>query len=242
MADSPFTRDRFDAVLFDLDGVLTDTAGIHADCWKKTFDEFLHTHGGGEFDIQADYLAYVDGKSRYDGVRSFLESRDIELAEGDPSDPPDRETVCGVGNRKNDLVGEAINAGQVETYPGSVALVRQLLEQGLRTAVVSSSANCEEVLETAKIADLFEDRVDGKVIQELGLAGKPAPDSFLEAARRLGVEPARAVVVEDAISGVQAGRAGAFGLVIGVDRGGNAEALASNGADRVVQDLSELLA
>ena len=240
------TKDRFHAVLFDLDGVLTDTAAIHADCWKRTFDAFLSARAerSGEpfraFD-DSDYRQYVDGKPRYDGVRSFLASRDIALPEGEPEDPPRRETVFGIGNRKNELVGEAIAAGAVQPYPGSIALVRHLREQGIRTAVVSSSANCAAVLEAAKIADLFEDRVDGVVIHELKLEGKPAPDSFLEGARRLDVEPGRAVVVEDAISGVQAGHAGGFGLVIGVDRGGNAEALAANGADQVVGDLAELL-
>lgn len=245
MAGNPLTRDRFDAVLFDLDGVLTDTASIHADCWKRSFDEFLRARAaGGEFrafDIGSDYLKYVDGKPRYDGVRTFLASRDIQLPEGGQGDPPDRQTVCGVGNRKNELVGQAIAAGAVQPYPGSIALVHHLRETGIRTAVVSSSANCAAVLEAAKIAELFEARVDGKVILEQKLAGKPAPDSFLEGARRLGVEPERAVVVEDAISGVQAGHAGGFGLVIGVDRGGNAEALAGNGADMVVRDLAELL-
>ena len=245
MTGSPLTRARFDAVLFDLDGVLTDTASIHADCWKRTFDEFLRARAGGgefrEFDINTDYRQFVDGKPRYDGVRSFLASRDIALPEGELEDPPRRETVCGIGNHKNQLVGEAIAAGAVQPYPGSIALVRHLREQGIRTAVVSSSANCAAVLEAAKIADLFEDRVDGEVIRELKLEGKPAPDSFLEGARRLDVEPGRAVVVEDAISGVQAGHAGGFGLVIGVDRGGNAEALAANGADQVVGDLAELL-
>lgn len=241
------TKDRFDAVLFDLDGVLTDTASIHAGCWKRMFDEFLRDRAKrtGEplrpFDIEVDYREYVDGKPRFDGVRDFLAARGIELPEGAPDDPPERETVCGLGNRKNDLVEEAIVSGPIEPYEGSVALVRHLRQARIQTAVVSSSANCAAVLEAAKIADLFQARVDGRVLQEQGLPGKPAPDSFLEAARRLGVEPKRAVVVEDAISGVQAGRAGGFGLVVGVDRKGDAEALRRNGADLVVRDLAELL-
>jgi alpha,alpha-trehalase len=242
---SELTRERFDAVLFDLDGVLTDTARIHAAAWKRTFDEYLERRAGGArfepFDIAADYLRYVDGKPRFDGVRDFLRSRSIELPEGSPDDPPTRETVCGVGNRKNDLVNEVIASDGVEAYPGSVALVRRLRAEGLRTAVVTSSTNCARVLEAAGIGDLFETKVDGNDLLELSLGGKPAPDTFLEAARRLGVDPKRAVVVEDAIAGVQAGRAGGFGLVLGVARKGNAEALAENGADRVVGDLAELL-
>ncbi len=241
------TKDRFDAVLFDLDGVLTDTAAIHAACWKRTFDEFLRARAeaGGEpfrpFD-DADYQHYVDGKPRYDGVRDFLASRDIELPEGEADDPPDRATVCGVGNRKNQLVGEAIARGEVERYESSVELVQRLREAGIHTAVVSSSANCAAVLEAAKMTHLFDERVDGGVIRELGLRGKPEPDSFLEGARRVGAEPQRAVVVEDAISGVQAGSKGGFGLVVGVARKGDAEALAENGADVVVLDLGELSA
>ncbi len=238
---------RFDAVLFDLDGVLTDTARIHAQCWKRTFDEYLSGRAPGEgdslrpFDIAEDYRLYVDGKPRFDGVRDFLASRDIRLEEGDVDDPPDRETVCGIGNRKNEMVNEAIENGPVDAYPGSVALVRVLREQGLRTAVVSSSSNCAAVLEAVGISDLFETQVDGHAIHELGLKGKPAPDTFLEGARRLGVEPGRAVVVEDALAGVQAGRDGGFGLVIGVARKGDAEALARHGAGIVVEDLGELV-
>jgi beta-phosphoglucomutase family hydrolase len=241
------TPERFDAVLFDLDGVLTDTARLHAACWKETFDAFLRARAetGGEpfrpFEIDPDYRVYVDGKPRYDGVRDFLKSRGIELPEGSPDDPPDRETVCGLGNRKNDLVRDAIASVGVDVYPGSVRLVEHLRNHGIRTAVVSASANCAAVLQAARITELFEVRVDGRVLERRQLRGKPAPDSFLEAARELGVEPARAVVIEDAISGVQAGRAGAFGLVVGVDRKGDAEALAENGAHRVVADLAELI-
>ncbi len=241
------TRQHFDAVLFDLDGVLTDTARIHASAWKMMFDEFLaaRTAAAGEnhdpFDTDADYHEHVDGKPRYDGVRDFLASRGIELPEGAPEDPPERETVCGLGNRKNEKVGAAIEAQGVEVFPGSLDLVRQIRDAGLRAAVVSASANCEAALRAGGIDGLFEARVDGLTLQERDLPGKPAPDSFLEAARELGVEPKRAVVVEDAISGVQAGRAGRFGLVIGVARKGNADALAENGADVVVTDLGELV-
>jgi beta-phosphoglucomutase family hydrolase len=237
--------ERYDAVLFDLDGVLTDTAGIHAACWKRTFDEFLRRRAGGDrfrpFDVETDYRLYVDGKRRYDGVRDFLRSRGIELPEGSSGDPPDAETVCGVGNRKNELVSVALLGGGFEVYQGSVLLVRALRDAGKKTAVVSSSANCAAVLRAAGIDDLFDTRVDGKVAAELDLPGKPAPDAFLEAARRLGVEARRAVVVEDAISGVRAGRAGGFGLVIGVARHEEPGVLLEEGADVVVSDLGELL-
>lgn len=241
------TRERFDAVLFDLDGVLTDTARVHAASWKMMFDPFLEERAASSgapfspFDIAGDYHQHVDGKPRYDGVRDFLASRGIVLPEGDPGDPPGLETVCGLGNRKNALVTEAIASEGVRAYEGSVALVRHLRREGMAMAVVSSSHNCRAALRASGIEDLFDTRIDGGVARELGLAGKPAPDTFLEAARRLGAEPARAAVVEDAISGVQAGRAGRFGLVIGVDRKGEAEALRSNGADIVVTDLGELL-
>ena len=237
---------NYDAVLFDLDGVLTDTAGVHADCWKRTFDEFLgrRAERSGEslspFDIESDYRLYVDGKRRYDGVRDFLHSRGIDLPEGSPEDPPDAETVCGVGNRKNVLVNQALKEGGVEVYQGSVVLVRALLAAGVKTGVVSSSANCAAVLRAAQIEDLFQVRVDGKVAAELGLPGKPAPDTFLEAARELGVDAKRAVVVEDAISGVQAGRNGGFGLVIGIARHDEPGVLREEGADVVVSDLGEL--
>jgi HAD superfamily hydrolase (TIGR01509 family) len=183
----------------------------------------------------------VDGKPRFDGVRDFLASREIRLPEGVPDDPPDAETVHGLGNRKDELVNRAITSQGVESYPGTVAWLHRLRGAGIRTAVVSSSSNCAAVLEAAKLSDLFDARVDGVVIAELGIPGKPAPDSFLEAARRLGAAPARAVVVEDALSGVRAGRDGGFGLVIGVARKGDADALAAEGADLVVDDLGELL-
>ena len=239
--------DRFDAVLFDLDGVLTATAKLHATCWKKMFDEYLAQRAAAlnelfqPFDIATDYKQYVDGKLRYDGVRAFLESRDIHLPWGDPEDPPDRATICGLGNRKNELIQELLASGAVEVFESSADLVRQLRGAGLKTAVVSASKNCEAILQAAGIADLFDARVDGVVAARLHLSGKPAPDTFLEAARQLGVEPERSVVVEDAVSGVQAGRAGGFGLVIGVDRKGDPEALRNNGADIVVGDLGELL-
>jgi beta-phosphoglucomutase family hydrolase len=245
--DQVIAKDKFDAVLLDLDGVLTATAKVHAACWKKMFDEFLGQRAMREqkpfspFDIGSDYKLYVDGKLRYDGVQSFLESRGIDLPYGDPSDPSDRETICGLGNRKDDMVKEALESGGVEAYEGSVAFVRHLRVQGMKTAVVSASSNCGAILKAAGIADLFDERVDGEVASRLRLAGKPAPDTFLKAAELLGVDPHRAIVVEDAISGVQAGRDGSFGLVIGVNRKGDAEALWENGADVVVDDLGEML-
>jgi alpha,alpha-trehalase len=237
----------YDAVLFDLDGVLTDTARIHASCWQRAFDDFLRewSERSGErfrpFDVEADYLRYVDGKPRYDGVRDFLGSRGIELPQGTPEDAPGHDTVCAVGNRKNELVGEALASEPIDVYQGSLRLLRELRAAGIKTAVVSSSANCAAILRGAGIQDLFDTRMDGAIAAERGIAGKPAPDTFLAAARALGVEPARAVVVEDAISGVQAGRDGGFGLVIGVDRKGDAKSLWENGADIVVNDLADML-
>jgi len=245
-SETGVTWERYDAVLFDLDGVLTDTAGIHAACWKRTFDEFLRDRAGrtGDrfqaFDVETDYRLHVDGKPRANGVRDFLQSRGIELPEGSPDDPPGADTVCGVGNRKNLLVNEALQEGGIVVYEGSVALVRALRDAGKKTGVVSSSANCAAVLQAANIQDLFDVRVDGKLAAELGLAGKPAPDTFLEAARELGVDARRTVVVEDAISGVQAGRDGGFGLVIGIARHDEPGVLRRNGADVVVSDLDEL--
>ncbi|OGA49724.1 MAG: hypothetical protein A3G24_01925 [Betaproteobacteria bacterium RIFCSPLOWO2_12_FULL_62_13] len=245
---NPITREKYDAVLLDLDGVITDTAGTHARCWKRMFDEYLKARSErtGEpfrpFDLATDYKLYVDGKPRFDGVRDFLKSRGIELPEGAPDDPPERETVCGLGNRKNDLVNEAIATSGVGVYPGTISLLRHLRDQGFRTAVVTSSQNCETVLKAAGVDHLFAVRVDGNVIHERKLSGKPAPDAFLAAAKELGVPPVRAVVVEDAISGVEAGRNGNFGLVIGVARKGNSEELKRHGAHLVVNDLAELLA
>lgn len=240
------SRDRYDAVLFDLDGVLTSTAAIHAEAWKRMFDEYLsrRARARGEpfrsFDIGSDYRLYVDGRPRYEGVRQFLESRGISLPRGAPDSPETEESVCGLGNFKDRLVHEQIEAGRVESFPGSVAFLRLVRQRGFKTAVVTSSRNCTLVLSAAKIDGLFDTQVDGRTIEDEGLAGKPAPDSFLRAAERLGVSPARAVVVEDAISGVQAARAGNFGLVIGVDRHGDAESLCDNGAHVVVTDLADL--
>ena len=238
---------QFDAVLFDLDGVLTATAKVHASCWKKMFDEYLQkrTTRLGEpfhpFEIGTDYRLYVDGKPRFDGVRDFLRSRNIELPEGAPDDPPQMETVCGLGNRKNEMINAVIESEGVEVYGGSVALVRHILEKGIKVAIVTSSQNCDTVLKAAGISDYFKVRVDGNIIHDQHLSGKPAPDAFLAAAKTLGVNPKRAVVVEDAISGVQAGRNGGFGLVIGVARKGDAEELMEHGADVVVKDLGELV-
>ncbi|HEX2105300.1 MAG TPA: beta-phosphoglucomutase family hydrolase [Solirubrobacteraceae bacterium] len=239
--------DGVTACLLDLDGVLTQTAKVHAAAWKQMFDEFLREralHTGEPFrpfDARADYDRYVDGKPRYDGVASFLESRGIELPAGRPDDPPDARTVDGLGNRKNALVQALIERDGVEAFEGSVRYVEAARDAGLRCAVVSSSSNCRDVLAAAGILDLFEEIVDGVVAAREGLRGKPAPDTFLEGARRLGAEPPQAAVFEDALAGVEAGRAGGFGHVVGVDRVGQAEALRAAGADIVVSDLGELL-
>jgi beta-phosphoglucomutase family hydrolase len=244
---SVINRDQYDAVLFDLDGVITDTANLHAACWKQMFDEYLQKRATqrGEafrpFDLATDYRLYVDGKPRFDGVRDFLTSRGIQLPEGSPDDPPQLETVGGLGNRKNDLVNGLIEEIGVEPYEGSVQLIHQLRRNGFKIAVVTSSQNCDAVLRAAKLDDFFGVRVDGNVIQAQRLAGKPAPDTFLMAAKLLGVEPKRTVVIEDAISGVEAGSNGNFGLVIGVARKGNAEELKRHGAHLVVDDLGELV-
>jgi beta-phosphoglucomutase family hydrolase len=239
--------DDIEACLFDLDGVLTKTAEVHAAAWKSMFDGYLRRRADrtGEpfvaFDAGADYDEYVDGKPRYDGVRSFLASRGIHLPDGTPDDDPGTETIDGLGNRKNDLVLELIARDGVDAYEGSVRYVRAARDAGLRRAVVSSSSNCRDVLEAAGILDLFEEIVDGVVATREGLKGKPAPDTFLAGARRLGVDAARAAVFEDAVAGVEAGRAGGFGCVVGVDRVGHADALRAHGADLVVRDLAELL-
>ena len=235
------------ACLFDLDGVLTQTAKVHARAWKEMFDGFLRqwAERTGEpfhpFDRPTDYDEYVDGKPRLDGVRSFLESRGIDLPMGSPADPPEAETVHALGTRKNELVLRLIAEQGVEPYEGSVRFVEAAREAGFRRAVVSASTNCRDVLVAAGIEHLFEVRIDGVVAEREGLAGKPAPDTFLAAAREFGVEPAQAAVFEDAQAGVEAGRAGGFGWVVGVDRTGQAEALRRRGADVVVQDLAELL-
>jgi beta-phosphoglucomutase family hydrolase len=233
--------------LFDLDGVLTQTARIHAQAWKEMFDDFLRdwAERTGEpfepFDRPTDYDEYVDGLPRLDGVRSFLASRGIDLPMGSPSDPPTEETVHALGTRKNDLVLELITQQGVEPYEGSVRFVQAARDQGPRRAVVSSSTNCRDVLVAAGIDDFFEARVDGVVAERDNLAGKPAPDTFLAGAGLLGAEPAESAVFEDALAGVEAGRAGEFGWVVGVDRTGQAEALSRRGADVVVKDLAELL-
>jgi beta-phosphoglucomutase family hydrolase len=235
------------ALLFDLDGVLTQTAKVHAAAWKETFDEFLRKKAKESgtafvpFDKVADYDQYVDGKPREDGVRSFLESRGITLPEGSPEDPPDAETIHGVGNNKNERVLKLIHDQGVEPYEGSVRYLNEVQRAGLPRAVVSSSANCRDVLKAAGIDHFFDTIVDGVVAERDHLHGKPAPDTFLAGAKALGIEPAHAVVFEDALAGVQAGRAGKFGYVVGVDRVGQRDALKAHGADIVVDDLSELL-
>ncbi len=254
-------RTDYDAVIFDLDGVVTQTAAVHAAAWKRLFDAYLQgraaresaTPGGAAspsgasgdgpyrpFDLDGDYARYVDGKPRYDGVRDFLASRGVELPPGDPSDPPDRETVCGLGNRKNDLFNAEVREHGVKTYPSTIELIHQLRDSGIRVGLMSSSKNTAMVLDVTGTTDLFEVRVDGVVAAEVGLPGKPDPAMYLETARRLGVDAARSVVVEDALSGVEAGRRGGFGLVIGVDRLGQAERLREAGADVVVDDLAEV--
>lgn len=239
--------DGISACLFDLDGVLTQTAKVHAKAWKQMFDEYLRARSERtgepfrEFKLPDDYEEYVDGKPRADGVRSFLESRGIQLPPGSPDDPPEADTIYGLGLRKNELVLALIHDEGVEAYPGSVTFVRQTKEHGLRRAVVSSSTNCHDVLVAAGIEELFEARIDGIVAERDHLAGKPAPDTFLAGARALGAEPAHAAVFEDALAGVEAGRAGHFGWVIGVDRTGHGDALRQHGADVVVKDLAELL-
>ena len=243
----------YDAWLFDMDGVLTKTAAVHAEAWRQTFDEFLDQEAArtgkayAPFDPEADYERYVDGEARADGVRNFLAARGIKLPEGTDRDPTDARTVQGVGNRKNQLVLQVMKTQGVAVYDGVVALVTQLRQRGTKVAVVSASENTETALKAAGIAELFDARVDGIVVKSLHLAGKPAPDSYLEAAKMFHVNPSRAVVVEDALSGVEAGRAGHFGLVVGVDHhdGPNqreySDELRAHGADIVVSNLDELV-
>jgi len=235
---------RYDAALFDLDGVITPTAEVHMRAWARMFGDYL----AGRTDrdriapyTDADYFAYVDGKPRYDGVRSFLASRGLTLPEGGPTDPPTAETVCGLGNRKDALFTEVLEQDGVQPYPGSRAFIDQLKQAGTPMAIVSSSRNAPAVLTSAGVFDHFDTVVSGAIAHELGLAGKPAPDTFLHAAKELGVPAERAMVFEDAVSGVAAGRAGGFGLVVGVDRGAGVEALREHGADVVVHDLEELV-
>jgi beta-phosphoglucomutase family hydrolase len=239
--------DEIRACLFDLDGVLTQTATVHAAAWKETFDAYLaeRARRTGEpfvpFDAVREYDLYVDGRPRADGTRTFLQSRGISLPEGQASDPPGAETVHGLSNRKNQILLERLRTGGVMVYPGSLRYLRAVREAGLRRAVVSASANTRQVLESAGIADEFDVCIDGIIAEREHLRGKPAPDTYLAAARRLDVEPRQGAVFEDALAGVEAGRAGGFGFVVGVDRTGQAEALRQHGADIVVTDLAELL-
>ncbi|MGV0741379.1 beta-phosphoglucomutase family hydrolase [Mycolicibacterium sp. XJ870] len=239
--------EQITACLFDLDGVLTDTASVHKKAWKAMFDDYLRKRAErtGEqfvpFDIASDYLQYVDGKRREDGVRSFLASRDIELPEGGPDDTDDTESVHGLGNRKNAMFHKTLREEGVEVFDGSRRYLEAATAAGLRRAVVSSSANTREVLEITGLAEFIEHRVDGVTMRDEHIAGKPAPDSFLRAAELLDVSPEHAAVFEDALSGVAAGHAGKFGFVVGVDRVGQAEQLRRDGADIVVTDLAELL-
>ena len=234
----------FDAVVFDLDGVITDTASVHAAAWKQMFDDFLARHADREdtpfqpFEIEADYRSHVDGKPRIDGLKSFLESRGISLSEGGPEDPPGAETIHGLAKQKNADFLQRIREKGVNVYGPAVALIHSAKKHGLKTAIISSSKSCAMILDAANLSDLFDARVDGVDSEILGISGKPAPDIFLEAARQLQVKPERAVVIEDAVSGVQAGRAGKFGRVIGIARHGGKKALEENGADTVVEDLS----
>lgn len=231
----------YDAALFDLDGVITPTAEVHMRAWGRMFSDFLAEHPGAAPYTDDDYFAYVDGKPRYEGVASFLASRDLELPYGDPGDDPQDETVCALGNRKNDYFAAVLHTDGVEAYPGSLRLIDALQERGTHLAVVSSSRNARMVLEAAGLLDRFEVIIDGEVAAAEGIAGKPKPDTYEAAAHRVGVPTQRSVVLEDAVSGVQAGAAGDFGLVVGVDRGAGADVLRQHGADVVVDDLEELI-
>ncbi|MFQ5972283.1 MAG: beta-phosphoglucomutase family hydrolase [Alphaproteobacteria bacterium] len=234
-----------EGVLVDLDGVVTRTARVHGEAWRQLFDAYLQERATREgdafepFDLSGDYIAYVDGRERFDGVRAFLESRGIHLPYGEPSDPPDLETVCGLGNRKNELFNTVLREQGVEVFDTTVTLLHALRAAGLRTGCVSSSRNCKPVLEAAGLLDLFEAVVDGVYAAEHDIPGKPSPEPFLRCAALLGVTPDKTVVVEDAVSGVQSARAGDFKLVIGVDRGAGREALLAGGAHVVVGDLGE---
>lgn len=239
-------KHNFDAVIFDLDGVITQTALVHSSAWKKMFNDYLkereqkYGESHREFTHEKDYLPYVDGKPRYKGVQSFLESRGIELPYGDPEDTPEKETYCGIGNRKNIAFREILDRDGVKVYDTTIILIENLLKEGIRVGVASSSKNCKPVLEAAGLLDKFETRVDGVVSAELGLKGKPEPDIFTTACDNLGIGYDKAVVVEDAVSGVQAGAKGNFGLTLGVAREDNTEQLKKNGADIVVTDLGEI--
>jgi beta-phosphoglucomutase family hydrolase len=239
--------DQVAACLFDMDGVVTQTAVVHAAAWKEMFDDFLREHAQATgtkfvpFDPVADYDAYVDGKPRLDGTKSFLESRGIELPEGSPDDPPGTQTIYGLSNQKNNLVLQKLAQGGVQVYDGSIKYIHAVRDKGIATAVVSSSANTKQVLDSAGISDLFDFRMDGIVAAERKIPGKPAPDTYLAAAQALGYGPDRAAVFEDALAGVASGRAGHFAFVVGVDRVGQAAELREHGADIVVKDLAELL-
>ncbi len=236
----------FDAVIFDLDGVVTKTAEVHARAWKETFDHYLRLiekrdyRPFREFTHDEDYLQFVDGKPRYEGVKSFLESRQINLPYGDLADSPDLETVCGLGNRKNQLFTQILKNEGSEVYPSTIELIKTLKDSGVRIGVASSSKNCQSILQFSNIEELFETRIDGVVSVELGLKGKPEGDIFVKAAANLDAVPARSVMVEDAVSGVQAGRNGGFGLILGVARKDNQKQLLDNGADIVVKDLEDI--
>ncbi len=247
-SESNFQNYSFTAVIFDLDGVITKTAVVHAASWKAMFDEFLQARAEKtgepfkEFTYEEDYLTYVDGKPRYKGVQSFLESRGIDLDFGDGSDGSDKETVCGLGNRKNVKFVEVLKTQGAEVYQSTVDLIRELISKGVRIGVASSSANCQYILQTTGLEDLFETRVDGVVSKELGLKGKPEGDIFVTAAKNVGATPDKAIVVEDAVSGVQAGVNGGFGLVIGIARENNQDDLKTNGADVVIEDFAGVTA
>ena len=231
----------FDAVLFDLDGVLTPTAEVHMHAWRTMFEELFSAWGIQPPYEERDYFEYLDGKKRYDGVASLLRSRDVEVHWGDPADPPEADTVCGIGNRKNEVFARVLRSDGIAAYPGSLALLDALAAAGTPVAVVSSSKNAEEVLQVAGLRERFPVVMDGVIAERDHLASKPAPDVFLEAARMLQVDPARSVAVEDALSGVRSAAAGGFALVVGVDRGVGGEDLRTAGADVVVRDLEELV-
>ena len=243
----PVLLDDIEAVIFDMDGVVTDTASVHAAAWKRLFDEFLEARSRttGEprvpFDVTTDYLRHVDGRNRYDGVESFLASRGITLPRGDPGDPSDAATVCSLGNRKDRYFHRHLAEHGASAYASTVELIHTLRSRGIRTGLVTASRNADDVLSAAGVSDLFDEKVDGRDASALRLPGKPDPAMFLEAARRLGVSPARAAVVEDALAGVEAGRAGGFRTVIGVARAGQDDALRDAGADVAVDDLGGLL-
>ncbi|WP_447986626.1 HAD family hydrolase [Nitrospira sp. Nam74] len=243
----PLDVARFKAALFDLDGVVTKTAAVHARAWRHLFNDYLKADSirtdqpFRPFDIEHDYRQYVDGKPRYEGVKSFLDSRGIALPWGTPTDGPEENTIYGLGNKKDGYFQTYLRETGVEVYPGTVRFLRMVRDHGMKTAVVSSSNHAQQVIETAGLTPLFDTRIDGHEAQRLHLRGKPAPDTFVEAARRLDVPPPQAIIIEDALAGVEAGRKGGFGLVIGLDRRNQAEALRQHGADIVAADLAEFL-